>query len=240
MIFAKPSKYKAKVSDKYFLDDGKKYLFIKFELVTPKVIDFIAGQHLSIKVSDSGERRSYSFASTPDVKHGISLMVDISPEGSGSKYLQDLNNGDDVELLMPLGRFVVESEQADKLLFVATGSGIVPLYVMINDLLRNQKEKRPIRLHWGLRKIEDIFWMDNLERLMHEYDNFVFDLALSQPEAEWSLCLGRVQDCISRDLKDLANWEAYLCGSKEMIQDTTELLISKGMSDSVIHYEKFY
>ena len=248
MEFAKPQKYSAKVSDKYYVTENGKFLYIKFELILPDRIDFESGQYVSLKVSELGERRSYSIASTPDDNHGFHLLAEIIKGGKGSTYLDNLKNGETVEILGPLGRFIVDTsaETQNNLLFVATGSGIVPIYSMINDLLVNKHQTRQIRLHWGLRDEAHMFWFDNLERLMEIYPNFVFDPVLSQPGEEWSLCSGHVQDCLRRDFASndstnsgLKEWEGYVCGNPKMVEEVCTLLPQLGMKNENVHHEKF-
>lgn len=244
MEFAKAEKYKARVSEKYYLNESESFMLVKLELVEPNRIDFKAGQYVSIKVNERGERRSYSIASTPDVNHAVSLVAEIIPGGKGSEYLKNLKPGDAVEILAPLGRFTVELEtmpKERKLLFVATGSGIAPIYSMINELLINKREIRPIRLHWGMRDEAHMFWFDNFERLAEQHPYFVFDQVLSKPNTSWEMCTGHVQECIGRDLakEEIEAWEAYVCGNPKMVEETKELLIKMGLPESQVHHEKF-
>ena len=244
MEFAKAQKYVVRVSDSYYLNENESFILLKLELVTPDRITFQAGQYVSIKVNELGERRSYSIASTPDNNHGVTLVAEIIPGGKGSEYIKGLKPGDTVELLAPLGRFIVDLEtmpKERKLLFVATGSGIAPIYSMINDLLINKKERRPIRLHWGMRDEGHIFWFDNFQRLAEEHPYFVFDMVLSKPQEEWELCTGHVQDCIGRDLgkEKMGDWEGYVCGSPKMVEELKTLLIKMGMPEEQVHHEKF-
>lgn len=244
MEFAKAQKYRAKVSDIYPLNDNQTFRLVKLEMLEPGRIDFHAGQYVSLKVNENGERRSYSIASTPDVNHGITLVAEIVPEGKGSEYLLKQKPGDETEVLGPLGRFVVDIEAIPperKLLFVATGSGIAPINSMINDLLINKRVTRPMRLHWGMRDEAHIFWFDNFERLAEAHPYFVFDMVLSRPNEAWELCRGHVQDCIKRDFtkEEIVKWEAYVCGSPKMVEETSALLIEMGVPESQIHHEKF-
>lgn len=240
MSIPKPQQYRARVSEKYYLNESKKYLLIKLELVTPNVIEYLAGQYVSLKINPEGERRSYSIASAPDLKHGVSIVAEIFPEGKGSKYLENLELGGEVELMGPMGDFVVSGEKSKKL-FVATGSGIVPLKVMIEDLLINKQDKGQIRLHWGMRSEEDLIWTDNFDRLVDEYPNFVFDQVLSRPSDSWSLCTGHVQDCLGRDFgeKRLADWEGYVCGGTRMVEEVRKELMKLGMLEGNVHKEKY-
>ena len=240
MQLAKPQKFVAAISDKYFESENERFLYIKFELINPDRISYVAGQYVSLKINDQGVRRSYSIASTPDDNHGFHLLAEILEGGVGSKFLNDARIGQEVEVLAPLGQFTVKQSWLEKLLFVATGSGIVPIYAMINDLLINKHEKRQMRLHWGMKSEEDLFWVDNLERLAEAYPNFVFDIVLSKPSENWDLCSGHVQDCLSRDFaKGMEGWEAYVCGKPETVTDIAQKLQQLGMLSENIYHEKF-
>lgn len=237
-------KYRAKLSDKYYLSDNNRFLYAKFELIEPNRFEFDAGQYVSLKINEKGERRSYSIASTPDETHGFHLLIEMIGEGKGSNFLSNLELGQEVEVLAPLGRFVVEPKTdllPTKRLFVATGSGIVPIWSMINDLLINKHEITPIRLHWGMKNEESIFFEDNLERLAEAHPNFVYDIVLSQPSTGWELCQGHVQDCLKRDFesRELEKWEGYVCGNQEVVIDICKYLESAGMHKDKIHHEKF-
>lgn len=237
-------KYAARLSDKYYVSENKRFLLLKFELVEPNEIKFEAGQYVSLKISEKGERRSYSIASTPDNTHGFNLLAEMVAGGAGSGYLQNLNLGDTVEVIGPLGRFVVNEKNdpnKSSRLFVATGSGIVPIWSMINDLLINKKILTPVRLHWGMKREEDLFWVDNLERLTAAHPNFVYDIVLSRGSDNWELCRGHVQDCLGRDFSngELLNWEGYVCGSQEVVKDVCLRLEELEMEKESIHHEKF-
>lgn len=246
MGMIKPQKFTARVSDKYFVSENERFLYVKFELVLPDRIEYLAGQYVSLKINQGDERRCYSIMSTPDDNHGFHLLAEIVNDGRGSRFLQNLKIGEVAEVLAPLGKFVVDIEPEShraiepNLLFVATGSGIVPIYSMINDLLINKKETRQMRLHWGMRSEADLFFVDNLERLAEEHPNFVFDIVLSKPGGEWDLCTGHVQDCLGRDfVAGMGEWEAYVCGMPEKVISVVDTLESLGMKKENIYHEKF-
>ena len=236
---SKPQKYTARVSDKYFLTENEKFVYLKFELVLPDRIEYKAGQYVSIKINEVGERRSYSIASTSSDNHGFHLIVEVVGEGKGSNFLKNLEIGQEIEALAPMGQFVIK-ETSKKMLFVATGSGIVPIWSMINDLLINKKETRQMRLHWGMRNEEDLFFVDDLNQLSQEHPNFVFDIVLSKPSEEWDLCNGHVQDCLRRDFSSgLNDWEAYVCGRPEIVIEIVNTLSELKMNPENIYHEKF-
>lgn len=218
-----------------------KFVQYSFELDTPHQIEFFAGQYVSIKVAENGARRSYSICSTPDIKHGFELLIDLAPHGLGCQFLEGLKFGDTVQVLGPLGVFVVEDRPEEKsLAFVATGSGIAPIRAMILNQLQVKKDTRPITLYWGQRYMADMFWVDEFQELAESFPNFNFHPTLSRPESEaWTLCSGRVTDCLgTHDLPPDAGY--YICGNERMLHDTVDLLKSRGVPEANLHHEKFY
>jgi len=202
-------------------------------------IDYQAGQYLSLKVGDSGDRRSYSIASRPQGKM-LELMVDVAPMGIGSKYILGLKIGDKVEALCPMGGFVIDNGELKgdkKMVFVATGSGIVPMKPMIEDLLIDKNYNEKILLIWGMRHQEELFWIEEFRKLEGAYANFEFRLVLSQGGDDWGGDRGHVADVFD---KSYEGWVAYICGNKDMIAQTAAILESTGIKRENIHYEKFY
>ena len=228
----------AKLEDK--LVHNPKHTQFMFELIQPHQLEFMAGQYVSIKINDRGERRSYSICSSPNIKHGFELLVDLEPQGQGSQYLQSLQFGDQIDFLAPLGQFIIASDnQETVMMMVASGSGIAPFRSMIQDLLQEKRDTRTIILHWGMRFANQLFWLDELEDLMDNFPNFTFHPVISQPSPEWTLSRGRVTDVLKMiDLPVQTGY--YLCGSQPMIIDCQEILKARGVAQDLIHYEKFY
>ncbi|MEX0895817.1 MAG: FAD-binding oxidoreductase [Patescibacteria group bacterium] len=238
MEFQPPQKYTAKLQDKIVHND--KFIQLHFELSEPHRLSFLAGQYVSIKVADRGDRRPYSICSAPVVDHSFELLVDVTPHGVGIEYLLGLDFGAEIELLGPMGRFVVPdmpSEQA--LQFVATGSGIAPMRSMLLDQLQTKKDTRPMTLYWGLRHEEDTFWLLEFEELAHNFSNFSFHPVLSKPKEAWSLCRGRVTDCVkTHQQPEQAGY--YLCGNSAMLEDMINILKDQKVPEEHVHHESFF
>lgn len=230
------SKYQVKVLDKRELI--KDYWLVTFE--RPEGFEYEAGQYVSLKVNEDGLRRSYSLASFPSVVDRLELLIDVSPMGIGSQFILSLSVGDLVEILGPIGLFTVKNtdlESGKELIFVATGSGIVPVRSMINQMLKNGYSGKVI-LHWGMR-YEGVFWGDEFENLKLKHSNFEYDLVISKPSDTWPKCKGHVTDCLEK-YENLDSSLFYLCGSQPMINDVCKLLTDKGVLRESIFFEKFY
>jgi len=206
-----------------------------------EMADFLPGQFVSIKVNEEGFRRSYSIASLPKRK-SLELVVDVSPMGEGSKFISRLEIGDSVEMLGYLGKFFVDEKDLsleNQLVFVGTGSGVVPLKPMIEDLLIRRKFLGQIYLIWGMRFEKDLFWLGDLFKLTREYKNFHFDIVLSVPGEKWSGSFGHVGDVVA-DLSILGKQtRVFLCGNPEMVTEMKEVFVKRGVSEEKILYELF-
>lgn len=238
-VMSRPQLFRAKVSEHELL--AGKYQYIYFELLEPHRISFRAGQYLLMDIPGGAEKKSYSIASLPDKDHGVEVLVDVSPGGDGSMYLASLAPGDTVEFMAPVGQFGMATNPVEEeLVFVATGSGISPIRSMILDLLETRGDKRPIKLQWGMRYVDDLFWEEDFRELAEMYDNFSFDIVISKPPESWPLCRGRVTDCLRAHRFSWHKTGFYLCGNKQMIEEVTSFVTAQGVSSTQIHREKFY
>jgi NAD(P)H-flavin reductase len=238
------SKYIVKVREHELLVG--KYQYVDFELIKPPRIQFLAGQYLMLRVPGLEQLKSYSIASAPVQSHSVEILVDVSPGGEGSLFLASLSPGDEVEFLGPAGQFVLADPSSEigkaeeKLLFVASGSGISAIRSMVIDLLQTKQEKREMYLHWGLRHVEDLFWEEDFRELTEFFPNFHFDVVLSQPPADWPFCSGHVTECVTTHYDNFSNMGIYLCGNGKMIQDMQEIAKQRGVGKEHVHNEKFY
>lgn len=201
--------------------------------------NFKSGQYISIKVAPARINK-YSLANRPGERE-FELIVDCTPGQIGSLFVEKLQVGDQIEYLGPLGIFILKTDDLSReLFFIATGSGIAPLKSMIEDLLINQRDTRPITLYFGLRYPKDVFLKTYFEQMAAQYGNFKFILTISKPDQEWTGLKGRVTEHLLSNLGPATDYSAYICGSGPMIADTEQLLISKGLPPERIYYEKFY
>lgn len=233
----------ARVSDSKL--QTEKFWTLNLELIEPSRLSFQAGQYIILSVPGMDQKRNYSISSSPAIDHAVELLVDITPKGPGSTYLENLKPGDEVQFMAPAGQFVFAQpdteigKEEESIVFIATGSGITPLRSMILDQLQNKKDTRSMVLYWGLRHENDLCWLDEFQELMDAFPHFTFHPVLSQSSDEWTLCRGHVTDCLGiHDLPKNAGY--YICGNKRVLEDVQALLLAKQIKPEHIHNEKFY
>ena len=82
-----------------------------FRLQLPMPMDFLAGQHVIIRLTAPDgytAQRSYSVASAPDGSDQLELTVERLEDGEVSSFLHDVVEvGDELEVRGPLGGFFV-------------------------------------------------------------------------------------------------------------------------------------
>src|SRR5689334_15702150 len=98
-------KFTAKVSDSFTFNE--KFHYVHFELLDPSRIQFRAGQYILLEVPGTDQKKSYSIASSSGVDHAIELLVDVSPHGPGTQYIDRLKPGDTASFYAPAGEFGV-------------------------------------------------------------------------------------------------------------------------------------
>ncbi|MBI4065558.1 hypothetical protein HY409_04305 [Candidatus Gottesmanbacteria bacterium] len=261
MLFPIPQKCSATVISVTHLD-GAVYN-IRFQMTDPNNFSFIAGQHGSFIIEQT-IRRNYSFASVPLEIPYLETCVDATPMGPGSTWLMSLKKGDQIALLAPLGRFVVDKESPQKKVFVATGTGISAVRSMILDCLSDKQRVLPrvfpheypqgdpfagdprpaspamVSLYWGVRHEENMFWDQQFETLSKVHPNFLFIRIVSQPTGTWQGRVGRVTDFVTKEEANFTQSEFYLCGNREMIYDMRKQLVEKSVPEEQIKSELFY
>lgn len=224
--------YSTKILKKTQLTSG----IIELVLDKPKGFNFSTGQYLQAKIPDGTQQvlRAYSIASIPEDEQ-LLLGVKIVKNGLAGEFFRKVEQGAQFEFRGPGGEFFLQDGQSSYY-FIGVGIGITPLLSMIRTLLEVQKVEVPVRLLFGLRNEEDLFWCDTLEYFKTTYCNFSYDITLSQPSATWRGKQGRVLEHLDDTPIDA---DFYVCGSGMMVNNTRMTLLSHNVPSKHIHLELF-
>ncbi len=211
---------------------------LRFE--RPEGFSFFAGQFVQFQVPALGGEvlRPYSVSSTPADNY-LEFCLKVLPDGKASQYFVQLGIGERAYISDAKGVFICHSEHQSSKMFIATGAGLAPIISMIEDRLSRSPDK--LKLLFGVRTSEDIFWTDRLNELMGNYKNLNYQLTLSQPTDDWQGFRGRVSEHLVSLFPAAYNLlpEFYICGSAPMVKDVRALLLKQKMNTKSIHWEIF-
>lgn len=206
--------------------------------------NFAAGQYITIKHFDNGKeiRRAYSICSTPKSKV---LRVGIKKVDKGifSPHANDnLRVGDQLELMPPAGKFLLEANLRNYAAFAA-GSGITPILSLIQSTLEENPESTFLLVYGNRTKEETMFLSDILEMKEEYPDRFFYELLFSRkqdPDGRFGrVDRGMVNYFLKNEYQDIAFESFYLCGPEEMIDEVSATLKSHGINAKQIHFELF-
>lgn len=199
--------------------------------------DHIPGQFVGIKVEDGKEEPGFRAYSLMDSEDGhLSIYVKKVDGGRGSTFLHSLKTDDAIEILYPLGYFGFPEKIAENLVFIATGTGIVPLLSLLEHIPEDHQGS--IRLVFGVRSEEDIFCTERIEALRKKLPHLNFTLTLSRPGKTWDGASGRVTHILEKEPLP-SDAQYFMCGAGQMIADVRGMLKKNGVPASQIFYEEF-
>jgi ring-1,2-phenylacetyl-CoA epoxidase subunit PaaE len=222
-----------------------------------------AGQYITIVTEMDGKeyRRPYSLCTPPDSKQPA-ITVKKVKGGKVSVYLNDtIKEGDMLQVLPPMGHFIVKPEhrQIRHHYFIAAGSGITPIFSMIQTLLEEEPGS-VCHVLYGNTDEASVIFKDTLEKLRIKYEGQLFvELVYSKPStrrrsglaglfskkvSEWKGFTGRINPSILElFLKDMpqekGSTQFYICGPGDMIEKTAAYLEGVQVPKQHIHKEYF-
>ncbi len=197
--------------------------------------------------------RAYSMASYP-VEKEIMLNVRIAtpppgapdsvPPGIMSSYIFDLKPGDKCIISGPYGEFYAKKTKAE-MVFIGGGAGMAPMRSHLFNQLRTLETDRKITFWYGARSKREMFYVEDLDMLAAENDNFEWHCALSDalPEDDWDGYTGFIHNVLFDEfLKDHPapeDCEYYMCGPPIMNSSVINMLIENGVEPENIMLDDF-
>src|SRR6187401_1959551 len=208
---------------------------------------FKQGQSLTMRTNLSGEevRRTYSLCSSPLEKKWKVSIKKVDGGLFSSFANEDLKEGDELDVMEPVGKFYTELNPTNKknYLAFAAGSGITPVISIIKTTLRTEPQST-FTLVYGNRSRSSIIFFEELEGLKNKFiDRFSFINILSRERTETPINFGRIDIGKLTELEKLIDYkkmdDTFICGPEEMIFCIKNFLEQKDISEKKIHFELF-
>ena len=203
------------------------FTFRPDEGVSTDDLVFNPGQVAVLALPGFGEAY-LAIASPPDDPTRLEFLVKRS--GDIGAQLCDLGQSAHAELVGFVGRgFPIDEFPSRNLLFVAAGTAIAPIRAAISHAVKQRDRFDRIVLVHGVRRPEDYAVDDEID--VWRASGVDVRLTVTQPgESAWNGHVGRVQTLVADALTEPGATAAFVCGSDEMMVQTTELLESLGVA----------
>lgn len=207
---------------------------------------YLPGQYVTLSVLIEGQehKRSYSLASTPSRSGLIEITIKRDPNGGVvSNWVNNhLKIGDIVKIKGPFGNFTCAKEIPKKILFLAAGSGVVPIMSMLRWLTDTEKQVDVVVL-LSFRDSHNIIYRDELNLIAAHHDNIKLAIALTQNPvtvSRWNELKGRInKNTLQAITPDIYERTVYLCGPDVFMADCKRYLHDLKLPCSHLFYESF-
>ena len=214
------------------------------EVAIDEPLKFWAGQYVDITLPEQEITRSFSMANPPGEAKTLAFIIKKYADGAFSAQLDGgIDIGAEVRLRGPFGTCFRREDRQGPLILVGGGSGMSPLWSILQDHI-DSGEQRPVRLFYGARTADDLFYLDEVAALGAGIDDFEFIPALSDAadDAAWTGAKGFIHEVLADHLKDLdpdGEGDAYACGPPPMIDAAIPVLQMGGIEPDRIYFDKF-
>lgn len=207
-----------------------------FSFISPEKVPYQAGQFILVKIQDEPEVfRAYSISSYNENDSRLSIIIKKVADGYGTNIIFDkFKIGDEIVLEGPLGNHLVPDPTAEKILFIGNGIGITPFIALVKDVLLNHKKVNEVKLLDGQKYENEFLYADYFKNLAGEYEHFTYVPVVSR-DKESSLRKGYVTDVLKE--WDVSGYKVYMCGTKNMIEDSRNILLNNGVKEEDISSE---
>lgn len=209
---------------------------------------FKAGQHLTLRRELGGTdvRRNYSVCVAPS-ENEIRIAIKQMPAGTFSAWANTaLREGEIIEVLPPMGRFVIPAADGPTPCYVALagGSGITPVISILKTVLETKPHSR-FTLLYGNRDSASIMFLEELAALKNRYlDRLEIYHFLEYESEDIELFNGRLDrakcDAVLSTLVDPRAVDAFfICGPGPMMDAAEAALLARDVPEEHIFIERF-
>ena len=216
----------------------------EFRLQKPEGFSFKAGQFVLFDVPLVEnpldiQTRAFSIASAP-LEQDLLFVAKMKEGGRASRWIAEVvREGAPVTFQGPFGAFVLHPENTKDYAMICTSTGIAPFRSQLMESL-GTGDCRRMDLLLGVRSQEDLFWVEELQKLSQQYESFSLHIALSGADADWKGHRGRVQAVTHAAIPDIVARQIYVCGNPSMTLEMKKLCVEQwGIDRKELHVEGY-
>jgi cytochrome-b5 reductase len=207
----------------------------RFGLPRPSdVLGLPIGQHIQISATINGKEivRSYTPTSNDAVKGYFDLLIKHYPQGNISKHIAELEIGQSIKVKGPKGFFEYTPNMVKCFGMVAGGTGITPMFQIIEAIVNNAEDKTEVQLVYGNQTEADILLKPELDKICKEHSNIKVHYMLDKPSPTWTGGEGYItQDILNRFMPaSTPDSMVLLCGPPGMVSACKKAVVNLGFT----------
>jgi cytochrome-b5 reductase len=210
----------------------------RFQLPSLKhVLGLPVGQHiyLTAHINDELVKRPYTPTTSDDNQGYFDLVIKVYPQGKMTQYLDKFTVGQKIDVSGPSGNLIYRgkglfdvrsrkpepfvSRRVRQLGLIAGGTGITPMYQILNEILKEQTSIVPgervdikIWLLFANQTEQDILLRDILEQLAESHsDRFKLWYTVDRDSEGWKYSKGFINDVMLSEHMPPPSDETLIC-----------------------------
>jgi NAD(P)H-flavin reductase/ferredoxin len=202
-------------------------------------LSFYAGQSVNLARAD-GLKRCYSIANRPNASNHLEFHIRKLANGRFTTWAhEELSIGDSLQHSDARGdSYYLPDFKQQPLLLIGTGTGLAPLWGIINEALYSGHQGE-IHLYHGSRESHGLYLVNELHALSDRFDNFHYTPCVSGQTLVNGYSKGRANEIALARHENLKGWRIYLCGHPEMTKHGKTQAYIKGASLADIYVDAF-
>jgi len=213
--------------------------------VEADIAPFQAGQFtkLALDIGREVVGRAYSLVNAPDETPLEFYFIEV-PDGLLTQRLAALEAGDTILIAPNAAGFLTLSEvpEAKHLWLLSTNTGIAPFLSILKTGEPWQRFDRIVLAH-GVRHVDELAYGETIRGFEQEHgEQFRFVPFVSREETDFAL-RARIPEAIADGRLEAQagvvfapeNSQVMLCGNPDMVRDTTETLLARGLKKNRRH-----
>jgi ferredoxin-NADP reductase/phenylpropionate dioxygenase-like ring-hydroxylating dioxygenase large terminal subunit len=210
------------------------------------------GQFLPIRVAIPGYAepflRTYTLSTCCNPEfYRLTIKRDEGVSSVSQFMHTNVKAGFRLQAMMPRGKFVLDESSGCPVVLVSGGVGITPMIAIVEHIVEQGKRSglyRPIHFIHGARNSEVQAFGTHIRGLASEHPKLSVHVCYSDPTSTDKIGVthdsqGRINIDLLTRLLPLGDYDFYLCGPSQFMNELYSGLIGIGIRPERIHYESF-
>jgi len=161
--------------------------------------------------------RPYTPTSRPDLPGELHFLIKRYDNGNASKHIHSLKVGDNLGIKGPNPKFPYQLNQFEEVALIGGGSGITPLYQILDYALPDKNNKTKFKLIFANVTEKDILLRERFDEFKKNYpDKFDVVYVIEKGDKSWKGDLGYVtKDMIKKHVAPASQGDkvkVFICG----------------------------